>query len=320
MRSRDPVSVIEAAYAVELEQPAWLEGIARAAEAVTGASSGALAFLYDASRDDWVEPLELVNRELPASFIQGIFDKTMPAEERKTMVGVYRSLGFTGLRSSPLPPELLETYREVLDAHHMGDVLCMNAIDPTHRGCLVLVPVPKLRASVRQARLWRRVGAHVAAGVRLRRSLNELTAEAEPTEKAEAILTSNGRIEHAVGPATTDTAREQLQEGLVRMERARSRAVNGEEAVALWKALVDGRWSIVEHFERDGKRYYLAHRNDPALAPDRALTQRERQVVAYTELGYSNKLIAYALGVSTSNVSTLLTAARRKLGHGGGAV
>jgi DNA-binding CsgD family transcriptional regulator len=318
MRSRDPVSVIEAAYAVELEQPAWLGGIARAAEAVSGASSGALAFLYDASRDDWVEPLELVNRELPATFIQGIFEQTMPSEDRKTMVGVYRSLGFAGLRASPLPAELLERYRKVLDAHQMGDVLCMNAIDPTHRGCLVLVPVPKLRASVRQARLWRRVGAHVAAGVRLRRSLQELSAaEGAPTEQAEAILTPNGRIEHAVGPATTDTAREQLQEGLVRMERARSRSVNGEEAVALWEALIDGRWSIVEHFERDGKRYYLAHRNDPALAPDRALTLRERQVVAYTDLGYSNKLIAYSLGISTSNVSTLLTAARRKLGGAG---
>jgi DNA-binding CsgD family transcriptional regulator len=234
------------------------------------------------------------------------------------MVGVYRSLGFAGLRNAPLPQPTLAAYRKMLDAYQMGDMLCMNAIDPTHRGCLVLVPVPKLRTSVRQARLWRRVAAHVAAGVRLRRALDELAAAAEePTLRAEAILTPNGRVEHAVGPATAAAARGKLQEGLVRMERARSRAVNGDEAVGLWEALVDGRWSIVEHFERDGKRYYLAHRNDPALAPDRALSLRERQVVAYTELGYSNKLIAYALGVSTSTVSTLLTAARRKLGHAG---
>jgi DNA-binding CsgD family transcriptional regulator len=70
----------------------------------------------------------------------------------------------------------------------------------------------------------------------------------------------------------------------------------------------------VEHFERDGKRYYLAHRNNPELAPDRALTAQEKQVLAYAELGHSNKLIGYSLGLATSTVSTLLTSARRKLG------
>jgi DNA-binding CsgD family transcriptional regulator len=44
------------------------------------------------------------------------------------------------------------------------------------------------------------------------------------------------------------------------------------------------------------------------------LTERERQVLAYADLGQSNKLIAYSLGLSTSTVSTLLSRARRKLG------
>jgi DNA-binding CsgD family transcriptional regulator len=70
----------------------------------------------------------------------------------------------------------------------------------------------------------------------------------------------------------------------------------------------------VEHFERDGRRYYLAHRNDPEIAPDRALTQREQQVLGYAELGHSNKLISYQLDISSSTVSSLLTSARRKLG------
>ena len=87
-----------------------------------------------------------------------------------------------------------------------------------------------------------------------------------------------------------------------------------ELVVELWRALISGRWSVVEHFERDGKRYYLAHKNDPELAADRALTPRERQVFGYAELGHSDKLIAYSLGLSLSTVSTLLSSARRKLG------
>src|SRR5262245_25636839 len=78
--------------------------------------------------------------------------------------------------------------------------------------------------------------------------------------------------------------------------------------------LVAVRWSLVEHFERDGRRFYLAHKNDPELAADRSLTRRERQVLAYAELGYSNKLIAYSLGLSSSTVATLLFKGRRKLG------
>jgi DNA-binding NarL/FixJ family response regulator len=119
----------------------------------------------------------------------------------------------------------------------------------------------------------------------------------------------------SLGPVSViDAARETLRESIVRVERARSQKPTADEAVALWEALVAGRWSIVEHFERDGKRYYLAHRNDAELAPDRKLTAREQQVLAYAELGCSNKLIAYSLGLATSTVSTLLTSARTKLG------
>src|SRR5262245_36078545 len=87
-----------------------------------------------------------------------------------------------------------------------------------------------------------------------------------------------------------------------------------DRSLELWRGLVSGRWSLVEHFERGGRRYFLAHKNDPELRPDRGLTERERQVVAYEELGYSNKLIAYALGLSPTTISSLLARAKKKLG------
>lgn len=42
------------------------------------------------------------------------------------------------------------------------------------------------------------------------------------------------------------------------------------------------------------------------------LTARERQVLAYVELGHSNKLIAATLGLAVSTISSLLSKARRK--------
>ena len=315
-RSLLPVSVIEAAYRLELGQREWLAEIARTMQALNGSAMGALAVLYDASSPDWIVPVDFGARDIPPAFAESLFkDHSLSADDTRAVVQTYRSLGVAALRNSPLPKVMLEAFAALLDQIQIGDVLCVNATDPTHRGCLVMVPSSSVTLSSSRLRVLRRLGAHVAAGARLRRSLDDLAkAEVAPTDRAEAILSPEGRVDHASGPATAKAARERLRESIVRVERARSQKPTPDEAVALWEALVAGRWSVVEHFERDGKRYYLAHRNEPKLAPDRALTAREQQVLAYAELGHSNKLIAYSLGLATSTVSTLLTSARSKLG------
>jgi hypothetical protein len=93
------------------------------------------------------------------------------------------------------------------------------------------------------------------------------------------------------------------------------------EAVEIWRGLVAGLWSLVDHIDTDGRRYLVAHRNDPTTPDPRALTERERQVVAYADLGQSNKLIAYQLGLSVSTVGVLLARAREEgaphFGRGG---
>jgi DNA-binding NarL/FixJ family response regulator len=77
---------------------------------------------------------------------------------------------------------------------------------------------------------------------------------------------------------------------------------------------VDGRWSLVDRFESDGRRFMVAHRNEPDVRDPRALSKRERQVVAFAATGHSNKLIGYELGVSPSSVAKHLGVAARKLG------
>ena len=87
-----------------------------------------------------------------------------------------------------------------------------------------------------------------------------------------------------------------------------------DRAVARWRALVDARWSLVDHFESDGKRFVLAQRNDPSVGPLALLTPRERQVVALAAMGHANKMIGYELGISVSTAGVLLSRAARKLG------
>lgn len=82
----------------------------------------------------------------------------------------------------------------------------------------------------------------------------------------------------------------------------------------IWKAMVAGRWTLVDQFESDGRRYVVAKVNSPASGAISKLSERESQVVALASLGRSNKVIAYELGLAEGTVATLLTRSRKKLG------
>jgi hypothetical protein len=315
MKVTDPVALIEAAYRLDGTEASWLKELARAATIALGSEHGAFAYLYDASRGDWTRILGVETHEFPVEFVQQLFDQpNMGPDAAKAVanwmtriqVGTYREI------SHVHPPFL-----ELPTRFGFEDLVGINARDPTRRGCFVSLPDRAKKQSQRTLRVYHRLAAHISAGFRLRRQLAAIAEQGiGVTEHAEAVLSPNGRIEHAVGAAEPRPARGALQDALARIEAARSRRSDPQDSVELWRALVSGRWSVVEHFERDGKRYYLAHKNDPQLAPDLALTERERQVLGYAELGHSDKLIAYSLGLSRSTVATLLARARRKLGPG----
>jgi DNA-binding CsgD family transcriptional regulator len=311
---KDPISIVETAYDLRGSNAAWLAELSAAFVRAMPGSLGALSFQYDASSDEWIHMREPVVHQLSAEFVAAFFSQEgFRPGSPALLAGVFRRLSFASLRSTI--DSFVPQYGQVLARFGIEDFICINAIDPTARGCVVCVADRPQVYSPRAIRMWKRISAHVSAANRLRKVLQALTAESsDPTQHAEAVLTPGGRLEHATGPAAERSQQDLLRDALVRIDKARSRQEEPELAVDLWQGLVAGRWSIVEHFERDGKRYYLAHRNDPSLAPDRTLSPRERQVFGYAELGQSNKLIAYSLGLSVSTVSTLLARARRKLG------
>ena len=84
-------------------------------------------------------------------------------------------------------------------------------------------------------------------------------------------------------------------------------------AHAVWRGLLDGRWTILDSFEVDDRRYLLA-RERPGPSASAALTERERQVVELAVRGHSNKFAALELGLTASTVATHLRRAMTKLG------
>jgi len=159
----------------------------------------------------------------------------------------------------------------------------------------------------RTKRVLTEVAAHIAAAFRLRMRIAE-----DRIEGADAIYEPSGKLVDA-NPAGV-AGREPLALAVKSVERARGklRSLDPGEAVTSWKALVDGRWTLVDHVERDGKRFVLAHKNE-APSTVASLREREAQVATLAALGHSDKHIAYELGLQSSTVATHLRRALVKL-------
>jgi DNA-binding NarL/FixJ family response regulator len=157
------------------------------------------------------------------------------------------------------------------------------------------------------------VSAHLGAGLRLRAVARGLQLDAEPVE---AVLDSGGRVHDARAGAVSISARELLREAVRRIDKARTTEGRSDPDAAMdsWEGLVDGRWSLVDRFDTDGKRFVVAVKNDPAHPDPRGLTTREREVSEFVGLGRSTKEISYILGVSLSAVTNLTAEAQAKLG------
>jgi DNA-binding CsgD family transcriptional regulator len=91
------------------------------------------------------------------------------------------------------------------------------------------------------------------------------------------------------------------------------KVVDLEGAVNVWRGLIHGHWTIVDHCEREGRRFLLAVEGPRKPGQASSLTPREAQILARIALRQSLKLVSYELGVSHSTASALLQSALRKL-------
>jgi DNA-binding CsgD family transcriptional regulator len=315
---RDLLAILDAAYAVDRSDDEWLAGIAESVRVnLPFTTIGVVVNSYDISDPeraqlDWagvraagdVDRLAACWREL-----QSLYEGD-PERLRATYGTLDEGFGL----EAPVGQEYLA---RVLRSLKMGDVYGINGRNPSGHGLLVGLYLPAGFVPISQGtrRMFARIARHLAAAHRLRQKLvPERTRRGLP--EADAILTSDGAVEHATGAARAKSAREELRRSALAMTRARRGGREGDpdRALARWKALVDARWSLVDHFERDGSYYLVAHRNDCQPAPVALLTERERQVVALATMGFANKEIAYELGLATSTVGVLVGRAMRRLG------
>ena len=308
----DVVRIIEAAYDLNAaDEQAWLTRVAEEVRSVLGFDEGVVAYTYSMDATGWITPGALAvpgtSMDLAQSILNpGDMGEAVTAAVIRVHLQSGPSLATDVVR--PITAVATEYRRRVLGERGYEDALTINATDPTRRGAMFVVPLKRTKRLVPNlTSRYSRLGAHIAAGLRLRRALSSLVDEA---------IIERGKVAHATGQASRPSAQSALRDAVVAAERARGtlRKRDPERALATWRGLVAGRWSVVDRFESNGRQYWVAHPNAPDAPDPRSLTARERQVAGFVALGQSNKLIAYELGISTSTVGVLVARAAKKLG------
>lgn len=304
-----PIEVVEAATRLDGTDLDWLRGVGKALRPLLDGERGLLGYLVDRDGDDpfacrvvfdvadddvdLAERLLATNTRMTASF------HDVPRSLEASAVASYRAVG-----RGQVDDRILDSYSRL----GVADLAAFRTVEPGTQ-CVAFVAGQRSERVYEPAviALWAKVAAHIAAGRRLR-------SAAAP--RFEAVVSTAGRIEHATGEAATRVGRELLREAAVRQEQARSPVgrKDDERAIAAWTPLVGGRWSLVEQFERGGKRYLVARPNELGLVEPHTLAPRERTLAHLAALGKSNLLIAYELGISEATVKTHLAAVHKKLG------
>jgi DNA-binding CsgD family transcriptional regulator len=185
-----------------------------------------------------------------------------------------------------------------------ADMLALAARSEA-RHSLAIISMRPQRATLglQHRMLLSRVALHIEVGLRLRLDPQSVVA----------VLKPDGRLVHADGNASARDVRERLSTHVARIDRARlQRHRTKAESIDTWLALAAGRFGFVE---RDGlQREYLVLTNSDHHARSRRWSPAEARAVELSAAGMQGKLVAYALGVSSGEVSRLLASAAAKAG------
>jgi DNA-binding NarL/FixJ family response regulator len=108
------------------------------------------------------------------------------------------------------------------------------------------------------------------------------------------------------------STRKLLSEAILARERARAHPPDEGEQPR--DALLAGRWSLVDRFDSEGRRFVVAYRNPPGVLDPRRLSVRERDIASRIARGMSQTAVASELGVSASTVASVASGIVKKLG------
>lgn len=310
----DLIAIVEAAYDLTADDATWLDTLTELVSPVIDRGLGVLSYRYQYADTPRIDVLS-ASTTTAAEAREGLreYQEALANPEHPLHGAFVHAVAF--YRADRQQSLLLSEMRFNFPAHiadmgspGVGDLLYLRADAVDHSTSTVFAAaLPETgRLSSAERDLLHRLGAHVKTAARLRRQIHQ----SRQTETG--VLDPLGKVLHAEGDARG--AIEELSNGALRIEASRGRRSGRHlEALEAWEGLIDGRWSLVERIDTDGKRLLVVHENPVGLKDPRGLTAMERSVVGLAIQGHGDKSIAYHLGLAGGTVSSHLARAMTKL-------
>ncbi|MFO0614551.1 MAG: LuxR C-terminal-related transcriptional regulator [Polyangiaceae bacterium] len=298
MRRHGYTDFVEACYLPATGGDAWVRELAVAARSAFGVGWGE-AFTFRVDRAS-VEIGDVSDPRFETAWLGQHGERRLPP----AVLPAYKDFDVARLTALMRPGAV----RAVLDERPLlrglvsrldSMVALQGRVSPTSGVMVVwdaghpLVPAATVRL--------RKLAAHLRAGARVRAHRPLI----------HAVLDHDGRVHHAEAGAKDRRALQVLSRGARAIERARVKRTI--ETLETWHALWDGRWTLVDSFDKDGKRWLVAKENHTSSSSDDSLQPRERDVALGAAAGRSLKLMAYELGLPLGTVAATLSRAMRKL-------
>jgi len=284
------IDLAEAAYDLDLPDSEWLPNIIDAGFPLFDRGFGVAGGIYSRPADGTEATLHQLHvAGGPRGFASRLARIAAQVPHSRTYLGLCSTLGEASGETCALAGAT-----RAPEERRATDALGLWAFDTFGMAAFIIAPVhqcTRMRGPIRVQ--WRKVGAHLNAGFRLRHAL------VAPDERAH---------EH-------QSAKRALREAAVRADRSHRHSAERDRLAALraWTDLVEGRCTMVDRFESGSRRFVLASCNPPGTRDPHHLTRREVEVATRAACGETGKRIGWELGLSTSRVSGLLRDVMRKL-------
>ncbi len=306
------VDLVQTAYRVDLDDEAWVDSLAGQVDSIFGQSATAAYIVRPGGLRAGPPGGQAIRGSMGGMFESCIAKTAEFPEEMFQFAfqgGPFAELLSHRLKrfSDPqMPSDLARAFAESAGGmtNDASDVLGIYG-GTKSGGCMLTVFGAKKRLAPRTRWALKHVAVHIAAAYRLR---------ADGMRDPDALLDEQGRVLEAA--AGFDEAPETLSSAARDVRTAESLAARApESAVAVWRGLVEGRWSLVRATDDRGRRRMLLRRNEIEEARgDDARARRMSSVMALAARGHANKLIAYELGLTPSTVAGDLKEGLARLG------
>ena len=317
-------SLIDACYNLRGSESQWLSEIVRRFSRTDSYKLGVVGHFFEQANLGESASSSMIGFGVDESLLATIRNGTASAPE-EALAAVYNpshsplfrpASRFYGVDDGTLPETAPQFHAPEFVAHGVKDMLGLFSFQADGSGCMVAPLLDKIcREASRSRGFHTQLAIHISSGLRLRRALARLHITPDAIADQSIVFGPDGEIVHVPELGKSRDSLDSLRSLALAIDEKRSNA-DGDlrEVLAIWTGLLQGKYSLVDHFASDGRRYLALVENTKKFRGPEELTDAERDVARSIALGMEDKEIAYARGESAVHtIKTLRQRAATKL-------